>query len=57
MELVLPDSFVLGTGLGAMPGEDGADNLCWQSFQAACGPYIDGVFSQSNYGIVTKMEF
>jgi hypothetical protein len=57
MELVLPDGSVLRTGLGAMPGKDGADNPCWQSFQAAYGPYIDGIFSQSNYGIVTKMGF
>ncbi|KPI46104.1 Vanillyl-alcohol oxidase [Cyphellophora attinorum] len=40
-----------------MPGADGADNDCWQSFQAAYGPYVDGIFSQSNYGIVTKMGF
>lgn len=57
MELVLPDGSLLRTGLGAMPGKDGADNPCWQSFQAAYGPHIDGIFSQSNYGIVTKMGF
>ncbi len=57
MELVLPDASLMRTGLGAMPGKDGADNPCWQSFQAAYGPYVDGIFSQSNYGIVTKMGF
>lgn len=57
MELVLPDGSLLRTGLGAMPGKNGADNPCWQSFQAAYGPYVDGIFSQGNYGIVTKMGF
>ncbi|KIW14952.1 hypothetical protein PV08_07739 [Exophiala spinifera] len=57
MELVLPTGEVLRTGMGAMPGKDGADNPTWQSFQAAYGPYIDGIFSQSNYGIITKMGF
>ncbi|KAL2441444.1 Vanillyl-alcohol oxidase [Exophiala dermatitidis] len=57
MELVLPTGELLRTGMGAMPGKDGADNPTWQSFQAAYGPYIDGIFSQSNYGIITKMGF
>jgi len=43
--------------MGAMPGKDGADNPTWQSFQAAYGPYSDGLFSQSNFAIVTKMGF
>ena len=43
--------------MGALPGENGADNLTWQSFQNAYGPAIDGMFSQSNFGIVTKMGF
>ncbi|KIW69393.1 hypothetical protein PV04_05272 [Phialophora macrospora] len=57
MELVLPTGELLRTGMGAMPGKDGGDNPTWQSFQAAYGPYVDGIFSQSNYGIVTKMGF
>jgi hypothetical protein len=57
MEIVLPTGDLLRTGMGAMPGKDGADNPTWQSFQAAYGPYVDGIFSQSNYGIVTKMGF
>lgn len=57
MELVLPTGELLRTGMGAMPGKDGADNPTWQSFQAAYGPYVDGIFSQSNYGIITKMGF
>lgn len=43
--------------MGALPGKDGADNPTWQSFQNAFGPKIDGIFSQSNFGIVTKMGF
>ncbi|KIW10845.1 hypothetical protein PV08_10144 [Exophiala spinifera] len=57
MEVVLPDGTLLRTGMGALPGEDDTDNLTWQSFQNAYGPAIDGMFSQSNYGIVTKMGF
>ncbi|KAI1089491.1 vanillyl alcohol oxidase [Rostrohypoxylon terebratum] len=57
MELVLPNGELLRTGMGAMPGPDGADNPTWQSFQHAFGPAIDGIFSQSNFGIVTKMGF
>jgi hypothetical protein len=41
--------------MGALPGPDGADNPTWQSFQYGYGPYIDGIFTQSNFGIVTKM--
>lgn len=57
MEIVLPSGELLRTGMGAMPGKDGADNPTWQSFQTAYGPYSDGIFSQSNYGIVTRMGF
>ncbi|KAI2617187.1 vanillyl alcohol oxidase [Hypoxylon sp. NC1633] len=57
MEVVLPNGELLRTGMGAMPGPDGADNPTWQSFQHAFGPSIDGIFSQSNFGIVTKMGF
>lgn len=57
MEVVLPNGEILRTGMGALPGKDGADNPCWQSFQPAYGPYSDGIFSQSNFGIVTQMGF
>jgi FAD linked oxidases, C-terminal domain len=57
MEIVLPDGTLLRTGMGALPGKDGADNPTWESFQHAYGPAIDGIFSQSNFGIVTKMGF
>ncbi|KAF8865878.1 glycolate oxidase [Acephala macrosclerotiorum] len=57
MEVILPDGSLLRTGMGAIPGKDGEDNPTWESFQHAYGPSIDGIFSQSNFGIVTKMGF
>jgi hypothetical protein len=57
MEIVLPNGELLRTGMGALPGKDGADNPTWESFQHAFGPSIDGIFSQSNFGIVVKMGF
>ncbi|KAK4117126.1 vanillyl alcohol oxidase [Canariomyces notabilis] len=55
LEIVLPNGELLRTGMGALPGKDGADNPTWQSFQPAYGPYSDGIFSQSNFGIVVRM--
>ncbi|KAH7134902.1 glycolate oxidase [Dendryphion nanum] len=57
MEVVLPSGELLRTGMGALPGKDGVDNPTWQSFQPAYGPYSDGIFSQSNFGIVCQMGF
>ncbi|TVY64254.1 Vanillyl-alcohol oxidase [Lachnellula suecica] len=57
MEIVLPSGELLRTGMGALPGKDGEDNPTWESFQHAFGPSIDGIFSQCNFGIVTKMGF
>ncbi|OIW27080.1 glycolate oxidase [Coniochaeta ligniaria NRRL 30616] len=56
-EVVLPNGELLRTGMGALPGPNGADNPTWQSFQHAYGPSIDGIFSQSNFGIVVSMGF
>src|SRR5690606_28132580 len=50
MEVVLPTGEVVRTGMGALPG-----NNTWQLFKYGFGPYADGLFSQSNFGIVTKM--
>ncbi|KAI0907038.1 hypothetical protein F4823DRAFT_604387 [Ustulina deusta] len=50
LEVVLPTGEVIRTGMGALPG-----NNTWQTFPYGFGPYSDGIFSQSNYGIVTKM--
>ncbi|KAK3361274.1 hypothetical protein B0T24DRAFT_692222 [Lasiosphaeria ovina] len=50
LEVVLPTGDVIRTGMGALPGSN-----TWQTFPYGFGPYSDGIFSQSNYGIVTKM--
>lgn len=52
MEVVLANGEILRTGMGALPGaKTFAEN------KYGYGPYIDGLFSQSNFGIVTKMGF
>ncbi|KAI8650209.1 hypothetical protein LRP88_14701 [Fusarium phalaenopsidis] len=50
LEVVLPTGELLRTGMGAMPG-----STTWQNFPYGFGPLHDGLFSQSNLGIVTKM--
>ena len=50
MEVVLPQGDVMRTGMGALPGSD-----TWQLFPYGFGPSPDGMFTQSNLGIVTKM--
>jgi len=50
MEIVLPSGELMRTGMGAMP-----ESKTWQQYRYGFGPYIDGMFSQSNFGIVTKM--
>ncbi|KAK4224442.1 hypothetical protein QBC38DRAFT_16660 [Podospora fimiseda] len=50
LEVVLPTGEVIRTAMGALPG-----NNTWQVFPYGFGPYCDGIFSQSNFGIVTKM--
>ncbi|CAG7932609.1 unnamed protein product [Penicillium olsonii] len=65
MEVVLPSGELMRTGMGAMPQptkgssttslDEEAGNKCWQLFPYGFGPYNDGLFSQSNLGIVTKM--
>jgi 4-cresol dehydrogenase (hydroxylating) len=52
MEVVLPNGELMRTGMGAMPG-----STTWQAYKSGFGPFIDGMFSQSNFGIVTKMGF
>jgi 4-cresol dehydrogenase (hydroxylating) len=52
MEIVLPNGELMRTGMGAMPGAK-----TWQQYKSGFGPWIDGMFSQSNFGIVTKMGF
>jgi FAD/FMN-containing dehydrogenase len=66
MEIVLPSGELIRTGMGALPDpsrshSDGLrpdqipGNRAWQLFNYGFGPYNDGIFSQSNLGIVTKM--
>ena len=50
MEVVLPNGELLRTGMGALPGAE-----TWQQYSYGFGPYLDGIFTQSSLGIVTKM--
>ena len=52
MEVVLANGEVVRTGMGALP-----NSSTWAQFKMGFGPIIDGIFSQSNFGIVTKMGF
>jgi 4-cresol dehydrogenase (hydroxylating) len=52
MEVVLPNGDVIRTGMGALPNAK-----TWQQYKYGFGPQVDGIFSQSNFGIVTKMGF
>ena len=52
MEVVLPNGDLMRTGMGALPGAK-----TWQQFKFGLGPSVDGLFAQSNFGIVTKMGF
>ena len=52
LEVVLPDGELVRTGMGANPAAK-----TWQIFKYGMGPWVDGIFTQSNYGIVTKMGF
>lgn len=66
MEIVLPNGELMRTGMGALPDpkrpetmglapEDQPWNKTAHLFPYGFGPYVDGLFSQSNLGIVTKM--
>ena len=50
MEVVLSNGEVIRTGMGALP-----NSKTWQQYKYGFGPYLDGIFSQSNFGVVTKM--
>ncbi|WP_158222776.1 FAD-binding oxidoreductase [Rhodopirellula sp. MGV] len=49
MEVVLPNGELLRTGTGP----DG-DYPAWNVYKWGTGPYVDGLFSQSNFGTVVK---
>jgi len=50
LEVVLPNGELLRTGMGALPGSN-----AWHLFNYGYGPHVEGIFTQSNYGIVTRM--
>ncbi len=50
MEIVLADGRVLNTGFGHFPGARAT-----HCYPYGVGPYLDGLFTQSNYGIITKI--
>jgi len=52
MEVVLADGELVRTGMGALPGAK-----TWQQSKFGFGPELDGLFSQGNTGVVTKMGF
>ena len=52
MEIVLPNGEILRTGDGAL---NSADISNWHTSKYSFGPILDGLFAQSNYGIVTRM--
>jgi 4-cresol dehydrogenase (hydroxylating) len=52
MEVVLGDGEIVRTGMGAVP-----NSKTWQENKWGYGPWVDGLFRQSNMGVVTKMGF
>lgn len=50
MEIVLANGDIVRTGMGALPNAE-----TWQQFRWGFGPWVDGLFGQSNFGVVTKM--
>jgi 4-cresol dehydrogenase (hydroxylating) len=50
LEVVLPSGELLYTGFGGLPGANATEVYRW-----GAGPSLDGLFSQSNFGIVTRM--
>jgi (+)-pinoresinol hydroxylase len=50
MEVVLANGDLVRTGMGALPKAE-----TWQQFRWGFGPWVDGLFGQSNFGVVTKM--
>ncbi len=50
MEVVLADGDVVRTGMGALPG-----GRTWHTYPYGYGPVHEGLFTQSNFGVVTRM--
>ena len=52
IEVVLGNGDVLRTGDGAL---ESTEQLNWHTSKYSFGPILDGLFAQSNYGVVTRM--
>lgn len=52
MEIVLANGELIRTGMGAL-----SSSKTWQAFKPGYGPSVDGLFMQSNFGVVTKAGF
>ncbi len=50
LEVMLANGELMRTGMGALPG-----GKAWQLYRHGFGPSADGLFMQSNLGVVTKM--
>lgn len=50
MEVVLTDGTVPRTGMGGVE-----NTTAWQAYRWGFGPWVDGLFTQSNFGIVTRI--
>ena len=53
IEIVLGNGEILRTGDGALDCKDSSSN--WHTSKYSFGPILDGLFAQSNFGIVTRM--
>ena len=49
MQVVLADGTVVDTGTTALPGASAA-----HTYKYGAGPWLDGLFTQSNFGVVTR---
>lgn len=49
-EVMLANGELVRLGMGALPGSN-----TWQLAKYALGPYVDGLFTQSNLGVITKI--
>jgi len=50
LEVMLADGKLVRTGMGAMP-----KSTCWQLLKFGYGPWVDGLFTQSDFAVPTKV--